>query len=210
MLTRHEGLRPAGRGPAKIFRGRTAAVCLVWAVTLSACVFHQGYPPSWPARLGECDVAGIYADAGERWAESVPFPFKATVVSTRSLSGLLRGMGEYGKPFRVQLQPHDERTLDVHLHVDGDVGTPFSVPYGCTSDGMELAMPARWLRHGLSIVRVWGQLHLTKDAGGDLIGSLHYDTYGLIFIVPIVGGGNTWYRFRRAGHAPQSADAPPG
>ncbi len=193
----------------KIRCGRSAGVCLACALILSACVFHQRYPPSWPHPVRDCDIAGVYADAGERWAESVPFPFGATVVSTRSLSALLRGTGESGKPFNVELQRHDERTLDVGIRVDGGADTHFNVQYGCTSDGIELQLPPRWLRTGLSIVRTWGRLQLTKDTGGDLIGSLQYDTYGLVFIVPILGRGNTWYRFPRTDRLPPQPSGPP-
>ncbi len=58
-------------------------------------------------------------------------------------------------------------------------------------------MPGQWLLQGVAAVRTWGALYLTKDTDGNLIGNLQYQTYGVILIVPIAGGGNPWYRFKQ-------------
>jgi hypothetical protein len=179
------------------FAFRTVSGVLVSALSLTACVFHQSYPSSWTPRSEGCeDVAGIYSDAGERWARSVPFPFTGTVVATRSLSGLLLGAGEYGKPFRVQLTQRDRHTLELRLWVDDNVGSQYSLQYRCTPQGVEVRLPARWVTQGLAVVRTWGPLYLTKDTDGDLIAKAEYHAYGAILILPIVAKGDNWYRFK--------------
>jgi len=179
------------------FAFRTVSGVLASALWLTACVFHQSYPSPWAARSEGCeDVAGIYLDAGERWAQSVPFPFTGTVVTTRSLSGLLLGAGEYGKPFRVQLTQRDPHTLELRLWVDDNVGSHYSLQYRCTPQGVEVRLPARWVTQGLAVVRTWRLLYLTKDTDGDLIAKAEYHAYGAVLILPVVGKGDNWYRFK--------------
>jgi len=172
---------------------------LASAFSLSACVFYQSYPSSWVARGEGCsDISGVYSDAGERSARGLPFPFSGTVIVTRSLSGLLSGRGEYGKPFNVELTQQEGDKLRVRLWVDDTVGSQYRVGYRCTPSGIELRLPARWMTQGLGVVRASGSLYLATGANGDLIGNLKYRTFGVALIVPIIASGNAWYRFTRA------------
>ncbi len=176
----------------------TVGVVLASALSLPACVFHQPYPSAWAPRGAGCqDISGIYLDAGERRAQSVPYPVTGTVVATRSLSALLLGTGGHGMPFRVQLTARGEHALDFRIWVDDSVGAQSSVECRCTPEGVEVKMPTQWMMQGLAVVRTWGALYLTKDPEGNLIGNLKYKTYGIILVVPIVGTGNPWYRFRQ-------------
>jgi hypothetical protein len=139
----------------------------------------------------------MYLDAGERWAHNFPFQLTGTAV-TRSLSGLLLGAGEYGKPFSVQLTHRDPHTLDVRLWVDDNVGSQYSLPCRCTPQGVEIQLPPRWVTRELAVVRRWGPLYLTSDTDGNLIAKAEYHAYGAILILPVVGRGDNWYRFQRA------------
>lgn len=185
---------------------RAIGLVMASALSLSACVFHQGYPASWGPRAEGCpNVSGLYLDAGERWGASVPFPFREPTVTTRSLSGLLSGAGEYGKPFKVELIQREGGQLHVRLHVDDHTGSQYRVTYRCTAEAVEVELPPRWVRQSLGIVRASGSLHLTTAAEGDLIGNLDYRTYGMVLFLPIIASGNAWYRFKRAA---QDSEAP--
>jgi hypothetical protein len=137
-------------------------------------------------------------DAGERWAQNFPFPFTGTVVATRSLSGLLLGAGEYGKPFRVQLTQRGPHAIELQLWVDDNVGSQYRLQSRCTSQGVEVQLPATWVTRGLAVVRRWGPLYLTKDTDGDLIVKAEYHAYGVILILPVAGKAENWYRFQHA------------
>ncbi len=178
---------------------RTIGLAMVSAVSLSGCVFHQGYPASWGPQTAGCpNISGVYLDAGERWGASVPFPFRAPTVETRSLSGLLSGAGEYGKPFKVELIQQEGGQLRVRLHVDDTTGSQYRVTYHCTAEAVEVQFPPRWVRQSLGVVRASGSLDFTTTADGDLIGNLDYRTYGTVLFLPIIARGNAWYRFKRA------------
>ena len=177
---------------------RTIGVTLASALALSACVFRQGYPVSWGTLAEGCpDISGVYWDAGERWGASLPVPFRAPTIVTRSLSALLSGAGEYGKPFKVELTQRETGELRVQLWVDDTTGSQYGVTYRCTPQALEVQLPPRWVRASLGLVRASGSLYLTTGVGGDLIGNLNYHTYGTLLFVPIIASGNTWYRFKR-------------
>lgn len=119
-------------------------------------------------------------------------------VAIRSLSGLLSGTGEYGKPFNVELTQQEGDKLRVRLWVDGTVGAQYRVGYRCAPSGVEVRLPARWMTQRLGVVRATGSASFTTDPDGNLIANLKYHRYGVVLIVPIVGRGNAWYRFIRA------------
>jgi len=183
----------------------TAAVttALACGLTLSACVFHQPYPSPWVARGEGCpDISGLYFDTGDRWARSLPFPFVGMGVRITSLSGLLSGTGEQGKPFNVELTQQDGDTIRVRLYVDDIVGAQYRVGYRCTPQGVEVQLPPRWVAQGLGVLRASAAVYFSTDADGNLIGNLKYHAHGVVLIIPIVGRGNAWYRFLRAEAGP--------
>jgi hypothetical protein len=99
----------------------------------------------------------------------------------------------------VELTQQEGDKLRVRLWVDDTVGSQFRVGYRCTPSGIEVRLPARWMTtQGLGVVRASGSLYLATSADGDLIGNVKYRTFGVAFIVPIIAGGNAWYRFTRA------------
>lgn len=179
---------------------------LAGALAWTGCVFRQTYPPTWPPRSADClDVSGVYANVGERWGSSVPFPFGRTVVETGHLCALLLDTSQCANATQVRLSPGDASTLDVWVSADDLPATQRSVPYSCTPRGAKISVPPRWVSQQLGVLRAWGDVYLSKNTDGDLTAKVIYYTYGVVLVVPIIGGGDLWYRFTPI----VAVDAPP-
>ena len=59
----------------------------------------------------------------------------------------------------------------------------------------KISVPPRWVSQQLGVLRAWGDVYLWKNGDGDLTAKVTYYTYGVVLIVPIIGGGDLWYRF---------------
>lgn len=174
---------------------------MLLAVNTGACAFHQPYPARWGQRLAGCEVSGTYADLGERIAEELPFPYHQTVVTPRSLTGLLLRSDAPSPSFVVELS-RPQGALDARLWVEGSPGGHYRLPAACEPDGLVVELRPAWRTATAAAVRYWGELHLSRDAEGNLIGRLAFRYYGVFFLLPIAGNGTIWYRF-----APQLPNA---
>lgn len=166
-------------------------------IFLTSCVIHQAYPSGWGSLIrveeNKCpDMAGTYMNVGEL-ADGKPY--------YRALTRFLFPNEPVGGT-HVQFIQQDD-TLEVSVWnwenlVRKKAYSKTNKEYSCSSEGIEIPYKEVYAGEAFELGMGWDKLYLIKSADGTLIANKKGYGVGVVIIIPVVGYGSRWYRFKQA------------
>jgi len=178
------------------YRVCVGGILLLSSLFFTSCVIHQDYPSGWDSLIrvekNKCpDIAGTYIDLGEVAEGKYPRSFSRLLFPNEPIGGT-----------HVQIMQHDE-TMEVSVWSWGNLVrkrlySKANKEYSCSSEGIEIPFKEGYGGEGFELGMGWGKLCLTKSADGSLIMNKKGSAAGVVLIIPVVGYGSGWYRFKQA------------